>query len=699
MKHILFLWPGRDVLEFFFAKSEKLMTSAITIYPYHNLKASLSTTIGPGTFQPPGSELREFAAKGFWLSDLFWNICPDRFSQIWVEVEGNPSKHQCSYKKAPLDRWLNSYCTRHRCSDGCFIFPGMSINAAMPHELRVNLLNGDAFILDMTSIETVEQLKWILREKFCDDPIEQKILKVDVLKDSDLLKDGQTLNESGLHTEPEVTVIYGRNEVEAAAQHDVHTEEFCHVNIPQTVMRVDDRAFQYCHPLVKVTIPDSVTEIGSSAFEACTSLESITIPDSVTLIHRSAFKGCTSLESIIIPALVTAIHRSAFEGCTSLESIIIPALVTAIHRSAFEGCTSLESIIIPASVTAIHRSAFEGCTSLESITIPDGVTSIEDCAFRDCTFLQSITIPHGVTSIGDGAFGDCTFLQSIIIPASVTAIHRSAFEGCTSLESITILDGVTSIEDCAFKGCTSLKSITIPHGVTSIGDGAFRDCTSLKCITIPDSVTIIGEGAFRDCTSLESVTIPDSVTIIADGAFEGCTCLERITIPKSVTLIGDGPFDRCSSLKTVIILSSTYKSQHFLEGCEANLLYHWRTLFRKRVKECRGFPGWKNESWLAQPTHLHLRRWWSSPEWSTVLYDTVFGSLTIMAPIADPPGLLWHLQMEGFERPFQVKILSPASLKTWGGIFSLSLDRYGWKILGDLYQGSFGLWCWDSWGG
>ena len=130
MKHILFLWPGRDVLEFFFAKSEKLMTSAITIYPYHNLKASLSTTIGPGTFQPPGSKLREFAAEGFWLSDLFWNICPDWFSQIWVEVEGNPIKHQCSYKKAPLDRWLNSYCTRHRCSDGCFIFPGMSINAA-----------------------------------------------------------------------------------------------------------------------------------------------------------------------------------------------------------------------------------------------------------------------------------------------------------------------------------------------------------------------------------------------------------------------------------------------------------------------------------------------------------------------------------------------------------------------------------------
>ena len=104
----------------------------------------------------------------------------------------------------------------------------------MPHKLRVHLLNGDVFILDMTSIETVQQLKWMLCEKFCDDPIEQKILKVDVLKDSELLKDGQTLNESGLHAEPEVTVIYGRNEVEAATRDNVHTQEFCHVNIPQT---------------------------------------------------------------------------------------------------------------------------------------------------------------------------------------------------------------------------------------------------------------------------------------------------------------------------------------------------------------------------------------------------------------------------------------------------------------------------------
>ena len=196
-------------------------------------------------------------------------------------------------------------------------FPGASIEAAMPHELAVNLLNGDAFTLDVTSIETVQQLKRMLCEEFCDDPIERKMLKVDVLKDSDLLKDAQTLNESGLHAEAEVTVIYRQNEVEAATRYDVHTQEFCQVNIPQTVMRVCQKAFKSCKQLVKVTIPNSVTEIGRSAFEGCTSLKSIIIPDSVTDIQRSAFKGCTSLESITIPGWVRSIPDGAFEDCTS----------------------------------------------------------------------------------------------------------------------------------------------------------------------------------------------------------------------------------------------------------------------------------------------------------------------------------------------------------------------------------------------
>ena len=46
-------------------------------------------------------------------------------------------------------------------------------------ELQVNTLQGSVFTLDVSGIETVQQLKWMLREHFLsDDPIDQKILKV-----------------------------------------------------------------------------------------------------------------------------------------------------------------------------------------------------------------------------------------------------------------------------------------------------------------------------------------------------------------------------------------------------------------------------------------------------------------------------------------------------------------------------------------
>ena len=234
----------------------------------------------------------------------------------------------------------------------------------------MNTLQGGVFTLDVTRIETVQQLKSMLREKFpIDDPIEQKILKVEVLKDTCLLDDAQTLNEGGLHDESEVTVIYRRNEIEAATKDDVHTQEFCQVNIPQAVTRVSVEAFDNCHNLVKVTIPNSVRSIGHAAFAGCTSLKSIIIPDSVTRIGDCAFLNCTSLKHITIPDWVTQIRHSAFAGCTSLERITIPDWVTWIGGSAFEGCTSLENILVPDWVTEIGSSVFARCTSLRSITI------------------------------------------------------------------------------------------------------------------------------------------------------------------------------------------------------------------------------------------------------------------------------------------------------------------------------------------
>lgn len=70
--------------------------------------------------------------------------------------------------------------------------------------------------------------------------------------------------------------------------------------IPNSVITIGDRAFQYCSSLTSVTIPKSVTTIGEHAFCGCWSLTSVTISKSVTTIGDMAFWGCRSLTSIIL---------------------------------------------------------------------------------------------------------------------------------------------------------------------------------------------------------------------------------------------------------------------------------------------------------------------------------------------------------------------------------------------------------------
>ena len=152
-----------------------------------------------------------------------------------------------------------------------------------------------------------------------------------------------------------------------------------------------------------IEIPNSVTKIGDCAFEGCTSLTSIEIPDCMTEIGCRAFEGCASLTSIDIPDSVTKIGDGALSGCTNLNKIIVD--VENPYYCSKDGVLyskdmsrliavpgGKESIAIPDSVTKIGEKAFHGCTSLTSIAIPDSVTEIGDNAFEGCTNLTKVHI-------------------------------------------------------------------------------------------------------------------------------------------------------------------------------------------------------------------------------------------------------------------------------------------------------------------
>ena len=260
--------------------------------------------------------------------------------------------------------------------------------AAMSCKVQLNTLQGGVITLDVAMTATVRELKAVLVEKHpCQDPIECKVLKVELLGDTSIIDDAETLDAAGLlGAESLVTVTYTRNEVEAATKHDIRTQGSFAVKIPSNVTSIPKGAFQDSRQLVLLTIPESVTCIGDSAFEGCISLASITWGESVTQIGDGAFYGCTSLASVTLGQSVTEIGEDAFQDCTSLASITGGESVTYIGSAAFDGCTSLASITLGESVTHIGDHSFCGCTSLASITWGESVTRIGQCAFRFCTF-------------------------------------------------------------------------------------------------------------------------------------------------------------------------------------------------------------------------------------------------------------------------------------------------------------------------
>ena len=115
-----------------------------------------------------------------------------------------------------------------------------------------------------------------------------------------------------------------------------------------------------------IYIPDDlgIIKIGNRSMRYNTRMTCVTIPNSVIAIEENAFQGCTSLNALNIPNSVTSLGGYAFEGCSSLTSITIPKSIINIGERAFKNCTGLKSVIIPDNVESIGVSAFSDCPLL-----------------------------------------------------------------------------------------------------------------------------------------------------------------------------------------------------------------------------------------------------------------------------------------------------------------------------------------------
>ncbi|MEO5916965.1 MAG: leucine-rich repeat protein [Luteolibacter sp.] len=193
---------------------------------------------------------------------------------------------------------------------------------------------------------------------------------------------------------------------------------------PVTAIGVE--AFMECHKVTAVTIPDSVTRIDDRAFYYC-GLTSISLPESLASIGEYSFYRCTHLPAVSIPDSVTSIGSSAFNRCIILDEVSLPSGLTEIPDGMFYLCSRLTNLVITPNITHIGNGAFGNCVGLKDLTIPGTVKIIGGGAFVRCDQLEKLVISDGVEEIKSGAFGDCPLLTKVTIPASVTKIENYAF--------------------------------------------------------------------------------------------------------------------------------------------------------------------------------------------------------------------------------------------------------------------------------
>lgn len=327
----------------------------------------------------------------------------------------------------------------------------------------------------------IRLLQCMLSQKNTPDSLKGQLKQLD-LENARIVSGGEAISEI------DVTPLFFFEEIllpsvteDISAEDDVMGYEVfkeCQLEsiiLPNTLKKIDDKAFSDNENLSYIKIPKSVIQIGWSIFQNCPCLDSINVDvDSNSFVcvdgilfskdrKRLVNYPCGKIGDYVIPDGTEHIY-GAFNGCKYITSITIPKSIEKVEKhDYFDGCKFKTAYIqgatkgaqyIPCTEKYIVNEDNPDYSTLDGVLYDKAkkillrfppfcqATSTYDTeiigyeAFCDCNFLTSIRIDHPTKEIGEYAFLRCRNLQTIKIPSSVTEIRRTAFIGCNNLSNI-----------------------------------------------------------------------------------------------------------------------------------------------------------------------------------------------------------------------------------------------------------------------
>lgn len=211
------------------------------------------------------------------------------------------------------------------------------------------------------------------------------------------------------------------------------------VDLPGSLLKIENNAFYYDNELKEITVPGNVTEIGYRAFFNCTALRDVTLGDGLLTIMPEVFYNCSAIAMLTLPDKIVSIGNSAFGRCLALKEMDFPNSIESIGSSVLEGCTSLQKVTFGTKIKTFSGNVFNACPKLAEITISPSnpYMIVEDNVVYN---IDKTKLIYYAAALPDEKF---------MIPQSVTAVGECAFTYCSKLEELRIPETVLSLGTCA----------------------------------------------------------------------------------------------------------------------------------------------------------------------------------------------------------------------------------------------------------
>lgn len=199
-----------------------------------------------------------------------------------------------------------------------------------------------------------------------------------------------------------------------------------------------------------INIKEGIKKLGVASFNCATNVEYVTLPDSLVAICDRTFEYATTLKNVSIGKNVNDISplfkRSNYSGTVSVDSqnpkYIVEnnilyekengkkkTLVRVLNKIS-------DTIDIDREVKKIGIYAFWAQPELTEISIPDGVEKI-DFSFSSCLNLKKVEIPKSVLEIDSNCFGESdNNLEEIIVHNKESAISGAPWGAAKGMKVV-----------------------------------------------------------------------------------------------------------------------------------------------------------------------------------------------------------------------------------------------------------------------